>query len=102
MEQQKLTPPEGMTDWLRITSHRSKLSLGQATGQTKGKVKYLLEKRKYSFIKLELISLKIKFAAGLSASAALGALLHTLLEILLCRKVTQSPAPASVVSCLFS
>lgn len=45
-------------DWLAEDKpHRRKLSLGQATGQTKGKVKYLFERGKYSFIKLELILL---------------------------------------------
>lgn len=55
----------------------------------------MLERRKYSFIKLELISLKIKFAAGLSksASAALGALLHTLHEIPLCRRDYTESSP---------
>lgn len=92
--------PAWGNDWLaEDTSHQSKLSLGQAT---KRKVKYLLERRNKVLLSWSSNHLKLKFAARLpkSASAALGAPLHTLLGILLCRNAAQSPGLA--MSSLFS
>lgn len=88
-EQQKLTLPEGMTDWLRIPPIGASWAQGKQQGRQRER--YLLERRKYSFIK-----------PGLSKSAAtsLSSLLNTQLEFLLCRKVRCSQAPVDVMPCL--